>query len=202
MNNAVKVLIGIGIAAAGAFAAKKVYDKVTEKKYSDMKTSSQMDKEAASKSSYVDDDDDDGFYDTDSTTEETKTEEDKSVFDKIKAGAAKKVESILIWAAEHPTQIAGFGVIISFAFTVIGGFRKVRTVDRLERQNREILKTLDRMANKENPHDWMNVGYTTGYNACFDDTLSSIRECAADGTPFRFYDSDNSVLESIKVEVL
>lgn len=185
-----KVLLGIGAAVGAAFAGKKIYDTVKEKK-----------EEAAAEAFTAD------GTDENKTSEESSSDyihQDKKDRKKAKRQARRdkfveKATVILNWAFAHEMQVKGFIVLVEVTVAMIelaSGWKRFKAGDRAEKNTEEILKRMKEMEKnqgKTGPID-PDVYQKIWEDGVFDaksDMLDKIKEAIKDGKAVKFtYDGD------------
>lgn len=148
MNNIAKVLIGVGIVGAVA-AATYVATKSSEKK-----------------TVVIRDFDDEG-------NPKTEIIEDKSLLDRFKEAATKKVIKILAWVTLHQQQVEAVGTIIGLGaglFNIVTAIRDYRAGNKMQSQINELIEFKDEF------HDvWNDYQDATNHNVqWFENKLNDI----------------------------
>lgn len=126
-------------------------------------------------------------YATVTSNEEKK--EDKSLKERIAEAAKKKAADILNWSLTHMDEIRVATELISL---VSGVACLALRMKKLYSHDRE-LKMLEEIRCKT---------YDNGYNSAFSDALQQMIYCANHGIPFKFMDSDDTVIDQFNVSLV
>lgn len=126
-------------------------------------------------------------YATVTSNEEKK--EDNSLKERITEAAKKKAADILNWALTHMDEIRVATELISL---VSGVACLALRMKKLYSHDRE-LKLLEEIRYKT---------YDNGYSRAFSDALQQMIYCANHGIPFKFMDSDNTVIDQFNVSLV